>query len=335
MKSASRLSLLSAVLLAFLPAFGGTVLTNNLPANTAIVNINATQDGAATYNSDQSLWYHPFNTGGNLLQYQIQPGTYSFRVINPADAARLFPALTPAQTNQIFTAWSYNTPWLLNYLVFPAAAATNYSIPQLFDGDPEWPPFSNATDAYNGSIAHGTFNVIRIGPLGRNSPILANSFTFTNNETLVFVVPDYQLNDNRGGVSVLVSPERYTIDWWTVDGGGDTSTIGQYSLSGTIGQPDAGTMSGGNFTLQGGFWGVIAAVQTPGAPLLSIARTTTNTVAVFWPSPSTGWTLEQNTNSVSSVNWSNAPGTILDNGTIKYLIVNLPTGNHFYRLHKP
>jgi hypothetical protein len=68
---------------------------------------------------------------------------------------------------------------------------------------------------------------------------------------------------------------------------------------------NAGTMSGGNFTLQGGFWGLIAAVQTPGAPLLSILRTTTNTVAVTWPSPSTGWTLQQNTNSVSSLNWSN------------------------------
>ena len=36
--------------------------------------------------------------------------------------------------------------------------------------------------------------------------------------------------------------------------------------SGTIGQPDAESMSGGNYTLQGGFWGVVAAVQTVGAP---------------------------------------------------------------------
>ena len=28
--------------------------------------------------------------------------------------------------------------------------------------------------------------------------------------------------------------------------------------------------------------------------------TTTNTVAVSWPSPSTGWTLQQNTNSIST-----------------------------------
>ena len=29
-------------------------------------------------------------------------------------------------------------------------------------------------------------------------------------------------------------------------------------------------MSGGNFTLDGGFWGLVAAVQTPGAPCLTI-----------------------------------------------------------------
>ena len=131
------------------------------------------------------------------------------------------------------------------------------------------------------------------------------------------------------------SAQPYTIDWWTVDGGGGTSTGGVYSVSGTIGQPDAGpTMSGGNYTIDGGFWGLIAAVQTPGAPLLSIARTTTNTVAVYWPSPSTGFVLQQNTNSISSVNWSNVVTTPSDDGTTKTVIVDPPTGNRFYRLKK-
>ncbi len=67
-------------------------------------------------------------------------------------------------------------------------------------------------------------------------------------------------------------------------------------------------------------------------PRLEVRSTTTNTVAVTWPSPSTGWTLQQNTNGVSSVNWSNVTSGILDNGTTKTLIVNPPTGNRFYRL---
>jgi hypothetical protein len=47
----------------------------------------------------------------------------------------------------------------------------------------------------------------------------------------------------------------YAIDWFTIDGGGAmASSNGEYSLSGTIGQPDAGTLSGGPHTLEGGFW---------------------------------------------------------------------------------
>ncbi len=132
-----------------------------------------------------------------------------------------------------------------------------------------------------------------------------------------------------------VSAQSYSIDWSTIDGGGGTSTGGAYSLSGTIGQPDAGTMSGGSYTLQGGFWGAIAAVQTPGAPLLSILHTTTNTVTVSWPSPSTGWVLQQNASSVSSVNWSNVTATVQDDGETRTLIVNPTIGNRFYRLKKP
>jgi hypothetical protein len=130
--------------------------------------------------------------------------------------------------------------------------------------------------------------------------------------------------------------QDYSIDWSTIDGGGGTSTGGVYSVSGTLGQPDAGAMSGGNFTVQGGFWGVIAAVQTPGAPLLTITlNSQLSTVNVSWPSPSPGWNLQQNTNSVNSVNWSNVTATIQDDGTTRTLIVNPPTGNRFYRLIKP
>ena len=47
----------------------------------------------------------------------------------------------------------------------------------------------------------------------------------------------------------------YDLSWYTIDGGGATfSTGGGYSLGGTIGQADAGTLSGGGYTLSGGFW---------------------------------------------------------------------------------
>jgi hypothetical protein len=76
---------------------------------------------------------------------------------------------------------------------------------------------------------------------------------------------------------------QYAIDWFTIDGGGGASTGGVYSVTGTVGQPDAGTMSGGQYTLEGGFWSILAAVQTDGAPWLTVLRTATNTVVVSWP----------------------------------------------------
>ena len=50
----------------------------------------------------------------------------------------------------------------------------------------------------------------------------------------------------------------YDLTWSTLDGGGGTSAGGGYEVSGTIGQPDARNrpelMTGGNYTLIGGFW---------------------------------------------------------------------------------
>ncbi len=47
----------------------------------------------------------------------------------------------------------------------------------------------------------------------------------------------------------------FDLSWYTVDGGGgSSSTGGDFELSGTIGQPDAGAMTGGDFEMTGGFW---------------------------------------------------------------------------------
>jgi hypothetical protein len=47
----------------------------------------------------------------------------------------------------------------------------------------------------------------------------------------------------------------YELSWSTVDGGGAMNlTGGTYSLSGMVGQFDAGSQSGGTYSLNGGFW---------------------------------------------------------------------------------
>ncbi|MGQ0604068.1 MAG: hypothetical protein ACT4QE_20495 [Anaerolineales bacterium] len=53
----------------------------------------------------------------------------------------------------------------------------------------------------------------------------------------------------------LAQTGGYAIESFTVDGGGGTSSGGNFTLSGAIGQPEAGALAGGAFTLTGGFWG--------------------------------------------------------------------------------
>lgn len=67
-------------------------------------------------------------------------------------------------------------------------------------------------------------------------------------------------------LTALVFADFY-LSWHTIDGGGGTSAGGAFELSGTIGQPDAGTMSGGNFTLTGGFWAGGAVDIEPECPI--------------------------------------------------------------------
>jgi len=79
------------------------------------------------------------------------------------------------------------------------------------------------------------------------------------NKTIAFI--------SRLTVSILIlailtgslASGEYELSWYTIDGGGGRSTGGDFTLTGTIGQPDAAYSSGGNFELLGGFW--------PGGPL--------------------------------------------------------------------
>jgi hypothetical protein len=126
--------------------------------------------------------------------------------------------------------------------------------------------------------------------------------------------------------SALQAQTNWTINWSSINGGGGASTGGVYSVSGTIGQQDGyGPMTGGNYALTGGFWSLYA-VQTPGAPLLTITYSG-NHATVSWPSSATGWTLQTNRN-LSTPKWGNYSGTIINNS----LTNSPPVGSLFFRL---
>lgn len=53
--------------------------------------------------------------------------------------------------------------------------------------------------------------------------------------------------------------QDFAVSWYTVDGGGGRSAGAGFEIAGTIGQPDAGSMVGGDYEVLGGFWGSVAA----------------------------------------------------------------------------
>jgi len=79
---------------------------------------------------------------------------------------------------------------------------------------------------------------------------------------------------------------------------------------------------------------VIIKYSSAGGPRLTIALTTTNTVAVSWPSSASGFSLQQNMDGLRTSSWSPVTATPADNGTTRTVIVN-PAGNVFYRLKSP
>jgi hypothetical protein len=129
--------------------------------------------------------------------------------------------------------------------------------------------------------------------------------------------------------------QSYSIDWYKIAGGGGTSTGGTYTVSGTIGQHDAGgPMTGGNYSLTGGFWSLIAVVQTPGLPLLTITlNSQLSTVTVSWPDTGS-YTLLQNSN-LAGGSWTTSGYTITTSNGTNSITITPPTGNLFFRLKQP
>jgi hypothetical protein len=196
----------------------GKVITTNLPAGMAIINISGSQDGAqhAATGGANLLCDQPFSTLNQLLEYTVQPGTYTLRVIDPADALALFPNLTTGQQSSMFTAWTYNSPWITSVLAFDSSAVSNSSETQLFsvaEGGPGTTgPASAYADAINGNGGTVTPYFNEIFPLIRNAtPQTTVTFPLmgTGPETLIFAVPDNGLYDNAGGVSLLIAPPHF------------------------------------------------------------------------------------------------------------------------------
>jgi hypothetical protein len=218
-------------------------------------------------------------------------------------------------------------------------------------------PASGAFDYFGRSIAAvGTDRVLVGSPAeGANAEEV---YLFNTNGTLLLTItnPTPAADDWFGHRIAVLGNDRVVI------GAPDDDTTGLssgsayvFSLNGTllatINNPAPGI--GDRFGLRVAAFGndgvIIGAPQDNGVgsaylfsipapatpPSLTIQRTTTNTVVVSWPSTATGFVLQQNTNSVSSVNWSNITGGIQNDGSNNRLVVNPNGQSRFYRLISP
>ena len=131
------------------------------------------------------------------------------------------------------------------------------------------------------------------------------------------------------GSAACLASDPYRIDWFKIAGGGGASAGGAYSVSGTIGQPDAGAMSGGPFTLTGGFWALPVAVQSSNAPTLLITGGAPGWATISWTPATPGFVL-QVSDTLTPPAWTNA----LSAGTNPVSIpATLPV--RYYRLSRP
>ena len=137
----------------------------------------------------------------------------------------------------------------------------------------------------------------------RNNPwprLLRNMLPVALALTLGLVILASALGQ-RGGGTASARGLGYDLTWWAVDGGGDTFSGGGYALMGTGGQPEPGPpLTGGGYSLSGGFWSVGGSAPTPadtptptltatatGLPKATATRTVTRTLTPTATGPAT------------------------------------------------
>ncbi len=131
----------------------------------------------------------------------------------------------------------------------------------------------------------------------------------------------------------VASAQSFSITSGSIAGGGSSSG-GQYSLTGTIAQPEASAAStGGTYSISGGFFAQYVALQQVGAPHL-IIRGVGADVQVVWGSNVPGWVLQFNSADLANTGWLDVVGAPTVSGPEQFLQFAASSGRVFFRLKK-
>ncbi|MBI1841439.1 MAG: hypothetical protein HYR88_11390 [Verrucomicrobia bacterium] len=134
--------------------------------------------------------------------------------------------------------------------------------------------------------------------------------------------------------------QNFSIDWSTLDGGGGVSSGGGYTVSGTIGQPDAGVMTGGDFVVSGGFWSAFSGFSVESSLSVRAALTPEGSLQLSWALPASGYVLQRLgtlSGDGSGLPWADVPFPYETNATeIRFIVPLSPaSGAQYYRLFRP
>jgi hypothetical protein len=134
--------------------------------------------------------------------------------------------------------------------------------------------------------------------------------------------------------------QAYDIEWFKIAGGGGTSTDGFYTLSGTLGQSEAGvTMSGGIYSVTGGAQFESEGSDLPPAPLRIVAIQLLNPggtpelhIAMVG-TPGRAFQLQFTPSLALAITWSNLGALAISpsEGRLEFVDPN-PPGARFYRI---
>jgi hypothetical protein len=173
--------------------------------------------------------------------------------------------------------------------------------------------FTNPTPAINdyfgSSVAAGGNDRVLIGAIGDDTGATDAGavYLFSTNGTLL---------------TTFTNPASAASGF-----GSSVAAVGTDRVLISAGSDDTGATNAGAVYLFN------ALAQTPDRPTLTLTLTTTNTVLISWPYPSTGFVLEENTN-LGTTNWTTVTNTVTNDGAFNFVVLAINPSNNFYRLKK-
>lgn len=125
--------------------------------------------------------------------------------------------------------------------------------------------------------------------------------------------------------------DSFSIDWFTIDGGGALMSGGDFTLNGTTGQPDTGmaTLVSGEQFLKAGFWAFDFSDVGGITPTLQIQLGGLSEVTLSWYPDTPGFLLQQSLTLMPD-SWTTL-STIPGNPAV----LPVTTDRQFFRLIKP